>query len=170
MDSRSSLRSRSEFARRFALLVLVTALAFLPTPAAAGHEYAIVASRDVPVEDLSIAELRSFFTFRRSVWKPGQPAGVVLPAQGLASRDCLLRHVYRVSDDKLRRYILERMFQGELSTRVVVVDTDLEALEQVAGTSGMLAIVDAGDRRLASMRVLRVEGKLPGMEGYPLAD
>ena len=137
-----------------------------PVPA----EFEVIASSGVPVNDLTFDELRRVFLFRRSVWRPNQPVNVILPDSGLPARGFLLRHIYRMSDEDLRRFILERIFQAEIDFAPKAVGSDAEAMAFVRAGRSIVAVVSAGATLLPDVKVLRIDGKLPREAGYPLVD
>jgi hypothetical protein len=95
---------------------------------------------------------------------------VLLPDSRRPERGFLLRHVYRMSDDDLRRFILERIFQAEIDFAPKVFSTDAEALAFVRAGRSLITVVSAGVARSPGVKVLRVNGKLPRQAGYPLVD
>jgi hypothetical protein len=168
----STRRSRSN---RLSLAAAVVACWLVaretpPAAAASAGEFAVIASSGVPVDDLTLDELRRVFLFKRGVWRPGQPVNVMLPDSGRPARAFLLRHIYRMSDPELRRFILERIFQAEIDFAPKVVGSDTEALAFVKAGRSLITLVAAGTPRLSEVKVLRIDGKLPRQPGYPLID
>ena len=135
-----------------------------------GGEFAVIASSGVPVDDLTLDELRRVFLFKRGVWRSGQPVNVMLPDSGLPARAFLLRHIYRMSEQDLRRFILERIFQAEIDFAPKVVGSDAEALAFVKAGRSLITVVSAGAPRLTQVKILRIDGKLPRQPGYPLVN
>lgn len=168
--------SSTRHSRSSALALVAAAAVWLAVgdrPGAAPQpsgEFAVIASRGVPVDDLTFDELRRVFLFKRRVWRPGQPVNVMLPDSGLPARAFLLRHVYRMSEQDLRRFILERIFQAEIDFAPKVVGSDAEALAFVRAGRSLITVVSAGAPRLAQVKVLRIDGKLPRQPGYPLVE
>lgn len=149
---------------------LAEAAARRRAPLHTGAEFAVIASSGVPVDNLTLDELRRVFLFKRGVWRPGQPVNVMLPDSGLPARAFLLRHVYRMSEQDLRRFILERIFQAEIDFAPKVVASDAEALAFIKAGRSLITVVSAGAPRLSQVKVLRIDGKLPRQPGYPLVD
>ena len=139
-------------------------------PVPNGAEFVVIASSGVPVDDLTLDELRRVFLFKRGVWRPGQPVNVMLPDSGLPARAFLLRHVYRMSEQDLRRFILERIFQAEIDFAPKVVGSDAEAVAFVKAGRSLITLVSSGAPRLSQVKVLRIDGKLPRQAGYPLVE
>ena len=155
------------------LPILLTLLLAAPGPAsshAAAVPLAVVASDDVPAENLTSVELRQLFLLDRRFWKPGQPATVLFPPSGSLARDYLLRRVCRADERELRRMFLEKMYRGELDLAPKVVDSDAQAVAFVASGHGLLALVPAGLAARAAVKVLRIDGLRPGDKGYRLTE
>jgi len=135
-----------------------------------GGSLAVVASPDVTVDNLQLAELRRLFTLDRRFWKPGQSATMLYPPGGTPARATLLRLLCRTDEPGLRRMILEKMYRGEIDLAPKVAQSDAEALAFVASGRGLLALVPAALAEHASVKVLLVNGLRPGAPGYPLSD
>jgi hypothetical protein len=135
---------------------------------AATEAYVVVANDDVPVQDLSLDEVRRVFLLQRAFWKPGKPVRVVLPATGQPGRAFLLEKVCRRSESDLRRRIMEAVYSGETDQAPRMAGSDLEALNLVAASTGAVALVTAESSLPDGTRLLRVGGKLPSDPGYEL--
>lgn len=162
---------------RVLVLVAATVALWLPglngRPAAAetvDREFSVIVSTGVPVSRLTLEELRRIFLFKRTVWRPGQAVNILLPDGSLPARAFLLRHIYRMNDQELRRFILERIFQAEIDFAPKVVASDREAVSFVASGRSLIAVIAAGTAGLTEVRILRIDGKLAGEPGYPLID
>jgi hypothetical protein len=172
MRCSSTRRSRSSALALVAVVAVWLAVGHRTgaAPLQPGAEFAVIASSGVPVDNLTLDELRRVFLFKRGVWRPGQPVNVMLPDSGLPARAFLLRHVYRMSEQDLRRFILERIFQAEIDFAPKVVASDAEALAFIKAGRSLITVVSAGAPRLWQVKVLRIDGKLPRQPGYPLVD
>ena len=171
MQWRSSRLSRSS-----RLLVAALAggaqlvLGALGSPALTAEpgRFALVASPEVPVTGVSLDEVTRLFSFHKKFWKPGEPASVLLPASGLEARTFLLKKIYNLSEAELRQMILKKLYQGEIDLPPKVASSDRDALSFVASARGLVTIVPADSVRGTSVKVLRVDGKLPSEPGYVL--
>jgi hypothetical protein len=148
-------------------LLLLGTLGSPALPAEPGR-FALVASPEVPVSEVSFDEVTRLFSFHKKFWKPGEPASVLLPASGLEARKFLLKKVYKLSEPELRQMILKKLYQGEIDLPPKVASTDREALSFVASARGLVTIVPADSVRGTNVKVLRVDGKLPSDAGYIL--
>ena len=117
-------RSRSKFAIAIvATGILLSASATRPAVSDPG-DIAVVASADVPVDDVSMKELRRLFTLERRFWTPGRPSTVLYPSPGSSARTALLRDLCRADEPGLRRMMLEKMYRGEIDLAPKVVRSD----------------------------------------------
>jgi hypothetical protein len=131
---------------------------------------AVVASIDVPVDGVTMTELRRLFLLERRFWKPGQPATALHPPAGTPARESFLRHLSRSDERELRRLMLEKLYRGEIDLAPKVMRSDAEAVAFVVSGRGLLALVPAALAESAAVKVLRVDGRLPGERAYPLSE
>ena len=136
---------------------------------AAAVTYAVIASPTVSVDGLTVEELRNVLLFRKRFWSTGNRVVLLLPASGLDARAYLLTDLYKLSDAGLKRLILEKLFQGEIDVAPRMIESYEQALTLAAATRGALAVVRADAVRAGDVKVLRVNGRLPGEAGYPLS-
>jgi hypothetical protein len=165
-------RPRSRSSRRLvpaAILAVAMGAGLLSGVRAEGRQFALVASPDVPLNDLPISEVRSLFLMKKRFWKPGQHAGILLPESGSEARAFLLARIYQMTEADLKRLVLERIYQGEIDVAPKVALSDKDAINAVVGGHGLVAIVDAGVAEQANARILKIDGKTPGSDSYPLS-
>ena len=155
------------------VVILTTAALVEPTPesrvqaAPPKESLAIIVNRENPVEDLSMSELRTVFLGERSHWPNGRRITLVMMEPGQAERDTVVRDVCRMSESDLRR----RYLQGLLTGEVLVSPKTLASpggvrkfVFNVPGAIGYLRPEDVDE----SIKVLRIEGHLPGDAEYAL--
>jgi hypothetical protein len=138
------------------------------TPAAGERSYAVIVSKSVDVDGLSLDELRRILTFKRTQWKGGRAITLLLPGGSLPARSFILSRLYGMSDDELRRFILQRIFQAEIDFAPKVVSVERDAIAFVASGQSVIAIVSASTPGLDAVKTLRIDGRIPGQAGYPL--
>ena len=172
MTSPCRRRSRSS-ARLWPALCLVAPGLLAPGPgsrAAAATEYAVITSPGATTETLSSRELRQLLRLERGFWKAGAPVALLLPAPRSETRAFLLRRVYGGSEEDMKRAILEKLYRGEINLAPKVVTTDEEAVAFTASGRGVIALVPADLVPDAGVRVLAIDGQLPGSASYPLKE
>jgi len=150
---------------RHCLVAAALLVASVSTPLAGA--VAIVVNPSVSVDDLTFAELRRIMLAERQFWITGQPITLIVRAPVALERTVLLERVYRMNEARYREYWVAKVFRGEATTGPRVVLSSEEALDLVGVITGAITAVDADDVP-EGLKVLKIDGLLPGDEGYPL--
>jgi len=153
----------------FLLLPLAIAGAQEPTGSDARKPVvlAVIVHPKNPVTKLSFSELRAYLKVERQFWPNRKRCEIFLPSKKTAAHKFLLKKAYRMSNRRLQKYWVRKMFSGEIPSKPSYVPSSRAAVSQVLKGEGAISIVpieDVGDR----VRVLLIDGKKPGQEGYPL--
>jgi len=130
-------------------------------------ELAVIVHPQNPVSKVSFAELRAYLRVEREFWPNRKRCDVYLPQSTTDEYDVLLQKVYKMSHRKLQKYWVRRLFSGEISAKPSYVPSAKAAGEQVAKSEGGLSVVLSKDVPEGA-KVLLIDGKKPGEEGYPL--
>ena len=147
-------------------LVVGLSLILLPVAiAAAANDLAVVVHPDVPSTGVSFPELRQLLFADRVFWSPKVRVTILIPAG--RERTVLLNTVYRMTEAQFRQFWIARIFRAEASIGPKIVYTDEMAVELVEAIPGALAVIDAAHVP-GHLRVLKIDGRLPGEKGYPL--
>jgi len=143
----------------------------LAVPAAAAVDdaidVAIVVKPEVPVDNLSLAEVRKVFMGERQYWNSGMRVTLLVRAPVARERDIVLNKLYDMSEAQYRQYWISKVFRADSATGPKIVYTNDMAVELVKAIPGAVAFVDA-KKVPAGLKILKVDGKLPGDKGYPL--
>jgi|SRR5689334_8142615 ABC-type phosphate transport system substrate-binding protein len=149
------------------LLALVLA-AFLPLPAPPlSDDVVVVANPTVPVSDLTFTELRRIFLGERQFWSSNLRISLLLSPPAARDREVLLKTVYDMSEAQLRQHWIGKVFRAEVASAPQMYYSDEEILQAVAAIPGSIAAVNA-TRIPRGLKVLRIDGRLPGESGYRL--
>jgi hypothetical protein len=128
-------------------------------------DVAVVVNPNSPVSSLTTAALRKLFTGETRMWPGGTPVKLVIRAPGAHERAVVLQLLH-FSEDEYDRYWINQAYRGEGVEPVAVFSNGMQK-EAVMGISGAIALIDARDLK-PGLKILKIEGKLPGEEGYPL--
>ena len=139
-------------------------------PAAAQRhdvDVALVADPDIPVSNLTLAEVRKVFRGERQYWNTNLAVVLLIRAPVARERDVVLQIIYQMSESQFKQFWIAKIFRAESATAPKVVYSNDMANELVTAIPGAIAFVDALDVRPGT-KVIRVDGHLPGEAGYPL--
>ena len=150
-------------------LVLGFGLAgFRPAPAQpAAGDVAVVVHPTVPVSDLSFSDVRSVLMGDRQFWSSNLRVTLLIRAPSAREREVVLKTVYQMTEAQFRQYWIGKVFRAEASSAPKIVYSNEEATEVAASVPGAIAFVDAS-KIPKGLKVLKVDGKLPGEKGYRL--
>jgi len=149
------------------LTVKLIALLLLIAGLASAAPVAIIVSNDVPVDDLSFAEVRKVFLGERQFWNPKLRVVLLMRAPVAPERDVVLRSIYQMSEAQFRQYWISKVFRADVSAGPKIVYSTEMANDLVTAIPGAIAFVDAAQIP-KGLKVLKIDGKLPGDKSYPL--
>jgi ABC-type phosphate transport system substrate-binding protein len=128
-------------------------------------DIAVVVNSKNPVSNLTMPALRKLFAGETRTWPGGATVKLIIRAQGAHEREVVLQLLH-FSEDEYGRYWINQAYRGEGVEPVAVFSNGMQK-EAVIGISGTIAFVDARDVK-PGVKVLKIEGKMPGEDGYPL--
>ena len=163
--SRKSPSRSSRLAQGTVFAALALALALGAGVARAGA-LAVVAHPAVQVDDLSFNEFRKIMLADRQFWSTGQRITLIVRAPVSTERTQLLDKVYKMTEPQYRQYWVAKVFRGEATDGPRVVLSNEEAVDLVSLLDGAITVVDSADVP-AGLKLLRIDGSLPGDPDYP---
>ncbi len=144
----------------------MSGIALLATTAIA-EDVAVIVHPDVPVTELSQADLRKIMLGDRQFWPGGQRIALIVRAPIAPERTVLLKKIYEMSEARYRQYWIAKVFRAEATDGPRVVVSNDKIVELVGVIPGAIAFVNANDVP-AGARILQVDGSSPGDEDYPI--
>ncbi|HLW99122.1 MAG TPA: hypothetical protein VKR82_10775 [Candidatus Acidoferrales bacterium] len=151
--------------------LLASLVMVLQSPSAAqtsrGADIAVVVHPDTPVTDLSLSEVRKVFLGERQYWNSKLPVVLMIRAPVARERDVVLKVIYQMSEAQFKQYWVAKIFRAEAASPPKIVYSNDMQYELVSALPGAIAFIDARNVR-PGLKVLRVDGHLPGEPGYPL--
>jgi len=134
---------------------------------AAGADVAIVVRPDVPVDNLTFAELRRVMLGDRQFWASNLRVTLLVRAPGAHEREVVLKTIYQMSEAQFRQYWIAKVFRAEAASAPRIVYSNEMAEELTTAIPGAVAFVDASQVP-KGLKILKINGKLPGDKDYPL--
>jgi hypothetical protein len=132
-----------------------------------GNDIAVVVHPDTPVSDLTLSDVRKVLLGERQYWNSKLPVVLLIRAPVARERDVVLRVIYQMSEAQFKQYWVAKIFRAEIASPPKIVYSDDLQYDLVTAMPGAIAFVDARNVR-SGLKVLRVDGHLPGDRDYPL--
>lgn len=150
-------------------IALSLAVAFPAVPAArqAATDIAVIVHPDVPVDNLTLADLRRILIGDREFWTSGSRVTLYIRAPIARERDAMVKDVCQMTEAQFRQHWIAKVFRADTATPPKIVYSTQMALEQVSRTPGALAFVEAPVTG-KGVKVLKIDGRSPGQQGYKL--
>lgn len=150
-----------------ALVVLIPIHNFSSPQMLRNSDLAVVVNADTPVTDLSLAEVRKVFLGERQYWSAKLPVVLLIRAPVARERDVVLRLIYQMTETQFKQYWVAKIFRAEVTAPPKIVYSNDIQYELVSAIPGAIAFVDSRNVR-PGVKVVRVDGMLPGDKNYPL--
>ncbi|HZE81891.1 MAG TPA: hypothetical protein VE604_13400 [Candidatus Polarisedimenticolia bacterium] len=148
-------------------LLVVLACSLGNSHASQAADIAVVVNASNPVNDLSLSELRNMLAGERRFWKGNVRVKLILREPGTRDRDAVLVLLLNMDNKAFAAQWRAKVFRGEASEEPLSVFSAAQAkqflLENPGGITFMTEKITA-----PQLKVLRLEGKLPGEQGYVL--
>jgi phosphate transport system substrate-binding protein len=129
---------------------------------------AVIAHEQVPVNGLSLAELRRIFRGEQRFWSRYVTITLLMPPRGSRERKVLLDKIYEQrSESQVQHYWINKLFDDPAQTSPKITGSTQMSASLARAIPGAIALVPA-DHIPPGVKVLRIDGKLPGDPGYPL--
>jgi ABC-type phosphate transport system substrate-binding protein len=150
-------------------MLLVVLLSAGPVPAAVDGEgdIAMVVRLDSPTDNLTLSQTRKLLLGEQQFWSSNQRVILLLRAPVARERAIVLKVIYRMNEAEFRQYWISKMFRAEAVNGPKIVYSNQMTTELVSALPGSIAFMDAAQVP-KGLKVLKIDGKLPGQEGYPL--
>jgi hypothetical protein len=142
-------------------------LAGIPV-AGAEAPIAVIVHEQVPVDGLSFQELRQIFLGERLFWSKEMTITLLVPSRGTHERKVLLDKIYQQrSEAQFQHHWINKLFSGDARSNPKITGSPRMSASLVREIPGAIALVPA-DRIPEGVKVLRIDGRMPGETGYPL--
>jgi hypothetical protein len=148
------------------LFFLMLLLPALPGVAQAS-DIAVVVNADVPINNLSLAELRKLVLGDRQYWNTDLRVSLLIRGPNARERDVVLNRICQMTEAQFRQYWIGKVFRAETPAGPKTVYSSNMAISLASTIPGSLTFMDAADVP-RGLKVIRIEGFLPGERAYPL--
>ncbi len=135
--------------------------------AQSGQDIAVIVNPKNNVDNLSMAELVKIFRGERQYWRSNLPVLVLLRTSGSYEREVVLRNIFRMNESQYKQYWVSKIMRAEATSPPTELYSSGMTKEGVTSIPGSIGCITASDVR-PGVKVLRINGHLPGEPGYPL--
>jgi hypothetical protein len=146
--------------------LLLLSLLFAVPAYPQGEDVAVLVNPDNATTNLTVAELRKLFAGEKRTWPGGQPVRLFVRAPGSAERAALLK-LLEMPESDYQKHWTSQVYRGEEQAEPVTLPSNGMQMEALRIFPGALLLMATTDLR-AGMKVVKVDGHLPGSKGYPL--
>ena len=158
-------------AARWTLTVLLACLLLgrlAPTSSAQpAGDIAVVVHPDVPVDNLTVSELRRVLLGDREFWPGSVRITLLIRAPIARERDVVLRNLCQMTEAQFRQHWIGKVFRADTALAPKIVYSTDMAVDYVNRIPGAITFIDASQAG-RGLKVVKVDGRLPGEKGYLL--
>jgi ABC-type phosphate transport system substrate-binding protein len=137
----------------------------LATPAVSSiKNWAVVVSAGSKLQDIPLADLAKLCKGTQKTWSDGKYFTLVIKDPESPEMKVAIQKLFGIAPNEVKATIAKL---NELRQMVKIVDSEVDLLRTVEATPGAVGVVDVYSIN-SSVKVLRVDGKLPFDLGYAL--
>jgi len=130
-------------------------------------DVAVIVNPQNSIDSISSADLRKIFAGEKLSWNSNTPVFVLVRAPQAHERDVLLGRVLKMTESEYKQYWVKKVYSGEVPREPLALLSNGMQLEAVRAEKGGIALISNADVR-QGVKVLKVDGRLPGTAGYSL--
>jgi hypothetical protein len=130
-------------------------------------DIAVLVNPSNPVDELSLSDLRRMLTGDRRFWQGNVQVKLILPEPGSWEREQVFTIVLKANDAEFTKEWMEKVFRGEATDLPPSLPSVASAERYLISTPGGITFMRAKGSP-GQLKVLRLDGKLPGDSGYVL--
>ena len=129
-------------------------------------DVAVIVNPNSQVSNVSLIDLRKILAGEKRTWPGGIPIKLIMRAPGCHPRQALLK-LMGMSEDEYKRYWEAQTLRGEADSEPFAAPSLGMALEATKVFPGAITMADVREIK-PGMKVIKVEGHMPGEPGYAL--
>jgi hypothetical protein len=127
----------------------------------------VAVHHDVPVDALTMAELRRIVLGDREFWPGNVRVTLLMRAPVSHERDVILKTVCLMTEAQFRQHWISKVFRADTAVGPKIVYSPEMSVDLVNRIPGAITFVDAASAS-RTLKLVKIDGKLPGEPGYPL--
>jgi len=148
------------------LLLGLIGFSLVPRARAQADDIAVVVNAGNSATNVSLGDLRKILAGAKRAWPGGQAIKLVTRGAGCPERLALLK-LLAMSESEYKQYWTAQVFRGDADAEPLALPSVGMQKEALSLFPGAISLVKMQDVK-PGMKVIRVDGLLPGAAGYPL--
>ena len=130
---------------------------------------AIIANRDNSTSELSSKELMDIFKAEKQYWNKDNIGKIYLTMResGSHEKEMALKLIYKMSEGELKKFWIGKIYRGNIADFPRVFESDISMKKFISKSRDAIGIISS-DNVDDTIKVLSIDGKLPGEDGYKL--
>ena len=150
------------------LLPMIMLLGVLSADAQSkSNDIAVVVNPSAPVTELTLNQARIIFRGDQQYWTKDLPIVLLVRNPPSRERDVILKQLYSMSEAEFKQYWIAKIFRAEATSGPKIVYSNSMTVDLVKNIPGAIAFMAARDVN-SDLKVVKIDGRLPGEPGYPL--
>jgi len=130
-------------------------------------DVAVVVHPDVPIDNLTVSELRRIVLGDREFWPESVRITLLIRAPIAHERDVVLKTLCQMTEAQFRQHWIGKVFRADTALAPKIVYSDEMTRDMVNRIPGGIAFVEAS-KLGRGLKVVKLDGRLPGEKGYSL--
>jgi phosphate transport system substrate-binding protein len=147
-------------------LIVLAGLMLVSRALGQGTDVAVIVNPNNSVANVTLSELRKIFAGEKRSWTGSIPIKLIVRGPGCRERSVLLK-LLDLSESDYKQYWTAQVIRGETDSEPSIVPSTGMMREAVQAFPGGIGMVDMQSIK-PGMKVIKVDGHLPGEAGYPL--
>lgn len=128
-------------------------------------DIAVIVNPENQINSITQRDLRKILLYEKTFWKNGSRIFLVLRESGSREKKILMKKIYKMNDEELKKLWLSKLFKGEIPSPPKIVHSDQSMKLFVERVPTAIGFIDS-DLTDDTVKILRVDGKHPGEESY----
>ncbi|HEB27063.1 MAG TPA: hypothetical protein ENI05_04725 [Porticoccus sp.] len=147
------------------VIALLLALPCIANTQAAEEGLAVIVHPGTAVDSLTEEQVSRIFRAEQQFWPDNTRITLLIRAPVSQGRTMALEKIYQMSEQGFRKYWISKMFKAEVASGPRVMYSTGMAASLVTAVPGAILLVPSSNIP-DNAKVLKIDGKLPGEEGY----
>jgi len=151
---------------------LIAAFAMLSWAECPAGSVTVLVNKSNPTDSLSMAQLRKLMLGDVHAWPDKKPVLVVRREAGSPAFQCVLSAVVRMTEAEFKRYQMNAEFRGDEAVASKAAGSPASAMKLVVDSAGAITVLEGAAAAAVTangiLKIVRINGKVPGEAGYPL--